>query len=96
MNVVLTIRARNDIQSAYSYLAERSPQAAERLITQIDHRFSELADFPLLGPERKDLGASLRGLLIGNLIAFYYAEADHIVVVRVLDGRMNVEEAFRG
>jgi toxin ParE1/3/4 len=96
MDVVVSIRARTDIQSACSYLVERSPQAARRLIDLIDRRFGELAEFPMLGPERPDLAPSLRALLIGSLIAFYVIESDRIVIVRVLDGRMNIDEEFRG
>ncbi|MGP9813401.1 type II toxin-antitoxin system RelE/ParE family toxin [Rhodopseudomonas sp. NSM] len=95
MEVVIAIRARSDIVAAASYLAERSPQAAQRLIDQIDHRFEELARFPMLGPKRSDLGPSIRALLIGNLIAFYVIEPRCIVVVRVLDARMNIDEEFR-
>ncbi|MES5486321.1 type II toxin-antitoxin system RelE/ParE family toxin [Bradyrhizobium sp. INPA03-11B] len=37
---------------------------------------------------------SLRGLLIEGYIAFYLVETDRIVVVRVLDGRRDIEREF--
>jgi toxin ParE1/3/4 len=37
------------------------------------------------------LRPSLRGLLIDGYIAFYLVEAERVVIVRVLHGRMNIE-----
>jgi plasmid stabilization system protein ParE len=42
-------------------------------------------------PDRSELRASLRGLLMDGYIAFYIVETDRIVIVRVIDGRMNVK-----
>ena len=49
-------------------------------------------EFPFLGPPRSELGVSLRGLLMDGYIAFYTVEADQIVIVRVLDGRMDIKQ----
>jgi toxin ParE1/3/4 len=49
---------------------------------------------PVLEPDRSKLRASLRGLLADGYIIFYTIEASMIVIVRVLDGRMNVEQEF--
>jgi toxin ParE1/3/4 len=49
------------------------------------------ASFLILGPDRSELGPSLRGLLVDGYIAFYIVEADQIVIVRVIDGRMDIE-----
>ena len=85
------MRARSDILAIHSYVAERSPAAADRILRRFSQRFDELLEFPLLGPDRSGLRASLRGLLIDGYIAFYVVEADRIVIVRVLDGRMDAK-----
>jgi toxin ParE1/3/4 len=90
VRVVISLRARSDILSIHSYLAERNPSAADRLLARFSQRFDELCEFPFLGPDRSELRASLRGLLIDGYIAFYMVEAKRIVIVRVLDGRMNI------
>jgi toxin ParE1/3/4 len=74
------------------HFAERSPVAADRMLVRFSQRFDELREFPLLGPTRSELGASLRGLLMDGYIAFYTIEAERIVIVRVLDGRMDIEQ----
>jgi toxin ParE1/3/4 len=47
--------------------------------------------FPLLGRDRRELGASLRGRLIDGYVAFYVVERERIVIVRVIDGRRDME-----
>jgi toxin ParE1/3/4 len=91
VRVVVSLRARSDILNIHSYLAERSVVAADRMLARFSQRFDELLEFPLLGPDRSELGASLRGLLMDGYIAFYIVEADRIAIVRVIDGRMDIE-----
>ena len=75
-----------------SILAERSLVAADRMLVRFSQRFDELREFPFLGPDRSELHTSLRGLLMDGYIAFYTVEADRIVIVRVVDSRMDIEQ----
>jgi toxin ParE1/3/4 len=61
------------------------------VISRFSHRFDELRDFPFLGRDRSEFGPSLRGLLIDGYIAFYIVETERIVIVRVIDGRKDLE-----
>lgn len=90
MQIVLSSRARTDLLDIHSYLSERSTAAADRLAVRFSERFDELREFPLLGPDRSELRASLRGLSIDGYIAFYLVETDRIVIVRVLDERRDI------
>ena len=94
MRVVVSLRARSDIFEIHAYLSERSPLAADRALIRFSERFNELCDFPFLGPDRSELRASLRGLVIDGYIAFYIVEGDRIVIVRVLDGRRDIAKEF--
>ncbi|UPK36636.1 type II toxin-antitoxin system RelE/ParE family toxin [Bradyrhizobium sp. 186] len=94
MQVVLSLRARTDLLDIHSYLAERSPTAADRLAARFSERFDELRKFPFIGPDRSELRASLRGLSVDGYTAFYLVEADRIIIVRVLDGRRDIEREF--
>ena len=92
MRIVVSLRADSDILNIHSYLAERSPVAADRMLARFSQRFDELREFHLLGPDRSELRPSMRGLLIDGYIAFYIVEVDRIVIVRVIDGRMDIEQ----
>ena len=91
MRVDVSHRARSDILDIHSYISEHSPASAERMLVRFSQRFDELREFPLLGRDRSELGPSLRGLLMDGYIAFYIVEAERIVIVRVIDGRRDIE-----
>ena len=91
MRVVVSLRARSDILDIHSFLSEQSPTAADRMLARFSERFDELREFPYLGPDRSEFRASLRGLLIDGYVAFYLVEPDRIVIVRVIDGRRDIE-----
>jgi toxin ParE1/3/4 len=92
VRIVVSLRARSDILSIHSYVAERSLVTADRILVRFSQRFDELREFPLLGPDRSELRPSLRGLLMDGYIVFYYVEADQIVIVRVVDSRMDIDQ----
>jgi toxin ParE1/3/4 len=94
VRVVVSLRARADILDIHAYLSERSSIAADRILGRFSQRFDELSEFPFLGPDRSELRASLRGLLIDGYVAFYIVESDRIVIVRVLDGRRDIDRGF--
>jgi len=91
VRVVVSLRARSDILSLHSYLADRSRAAADQLLVRFSQRFDDLREFPFLGPARSELQAGLRGLLIDGYIAFYVVEPDRVVIVRILDGRVDIK-----
>lgn len=94
MRVVLSDKARNDLFRTYHYLEERSPNAANAFIRRIDTNFANLVRFPFIGRERSSLVPGLRCLVVGLHLIFYTVESDRITIVRVIDGRMDVDEEF--
>jgi toxin ParE1/3/4 len=90
LEIEVSLRARDDLLGIYTWLAERSPAAADRILARFSERFNELRDFPMLGRDRSELRFSLRGLLVENYVVFYLVEAERVVIVRVLDGRMDI------
>ena len=94
MRVVLSDKARFDLFRIYRYLEERSPQAADAFIRRVDSNFQNLAQFPFIGRERSSLAPGLRCLVVGLHLIFYTVDDDRIAIVRVIDGRMDVDEEF--
>jgi toxin ParE1/3/4 len=62
------------------------------MLVRFSERFAELSEFPLLGRDRSEFAPLLRGLLVDQYIAFYTVEAERIVIVRVIDGRRDIEQ----
>ena len=94
MEIQLSGKARSDLLAAYRYFAERNRDVAERFVSEVDLRFSQLSDFPRLGRERAEFGPDLRSTRVMILIIYAIRRA-HVDIVRVIDGRMDVREELR-
>ena len=94
--VVLAPRARADLFAIDSYLAERNPLAAERLIERLLHAMQTLASMPGMGRSCADLGLpSVRRFVVEQHHIFYTPSATGIQVVRVIHGRRDVPSEVR-
>ena len=95
MKIVISRKANGDLLQIYAYLAQRNPNAAEALARRIDRKFDELSRFPFIGRERSSLGPGIRSTVVGTHVIFYTVESDLITIVRVIDGRSDIDEEFR-
>lgn len=95
MKVALSGKARRDLLAIYAYLAERSPRAANALLERIDEKFVNLSHFPFMGRARSSLAPGVRSVIVGMYVIFYVVERDRIDVVRIIDGRMDIDEEFK-
>lgn len=69
-----------------------SMDVATRLIDSITDRFITLASFPYIGRNRgEDFGAGSRSFAVGEYIIVYCAEDADVLVLRVVDGRRDLE-----
>jgi len=65
------------------------------IVSEIDKKLEGLARFPFIGRERSSLGVGMRSVVVGMYVIFYAIERDHITVVRVLDGRRDIDAEFQ-
>jgi plasmid stabilization system protein ParE len=74
-----------------NYVAERDPEAAERLALDIRESFRLLAERPLIGHTRPDLlRAPVRVGTVRQAYLVIYRDTIPIEIVRVLDGRRDL------
>lgn len=95
MKVFVSEQADADLLQIVTYLVERNPGAAYSIAREIDRKFENLSRFPFIGRERSSLAPGLRSVVAGMNVIFYVVESDRIVVVRVLDGRRDVDAEFQ-
>ena len=95
MMIFVSRKANGDLLQIYSYLVQRNPNAAEALVRRIDRKFDELSRFPFIGRERSSLGLGIRSTVVGKHVIFYTVESDLVTIVRVIDGRRDIDEEFR-
>jgi toxin ParE1/3/4 len=92
--VVLTPRARADLKSIARFTWSRwGREQGLRYLALLDDCFRRLGETPDLGRECSEIRQGYRKLLLGGHVIFYRKIADNRVeIVRILHGRMDVEE----
>jgi toxin ParE1/3/4 len=80
-----------DLLQIHTYLGTRNRTAAVSLATTFDKKFESLAGFPFIGRERFSFAHGLRSIVAENYVIFYRVERDQILIVRVLDGRRDID-----
>lgn len=71
----------------WTYIAEESVAAADRVQSDILAATRRLLEFPLMGVARYDLADDLRVVASGSYLIFYRPSEDLIEIARVLHGR---------
>ena len=95
MQIVRSDRAHRDLLQIYNYIAERNPRAAENLLKNLDAKLKTLAHFPFIGRDRSSLAPGLRSFVVHPYVVFYLVESDKVTLVRVIDGRRDIDEEFQ-
>ncbi len=90
-----TLRALNDLNNIYEFIAKDSRRYAQIQVENIQNSVSNLARFPLMGhnvPEFPHL--SYREILVGNYRVLYRFKEDQeqIIVMSVVHGRRLLKE----
>lgn len=91
MRIEISQKAKLDLARILAYLEPRSPKAARRLSNELETAILGLGEFPQMGRERLEFGAGQRSLVAQNYVIVYRIETSFVLILRVLDGRMDME-----
>jgi toxin ParE1/3/4 len=100
--IVLHPEVPEDLQTIITYLAERSPAAADRFAQAVPGSLEDVARFSGAGSLRAFKDARLEGVRSWRIrgfkkyLAFYRPTESEIYVLAVLHGARDVEAAMRG
>jgi toxin ParE1/3/4 len=95
MKIFVSNKAEADLLHLFSHLAQRNLIIAETIVGEFHEKLESLARSPFIGRERSSLGVGMRSVVVGMYVIFYVIERDHITVVRVLDGRRDIDAEFQ-
>lgn len=93
-NILYTLLAEDDLLNLFETIAEDKPSAAIEYITKLEKHIELLQDNPQLGLKckNKNINKDCRILVYeGNLI-FYTFNNDEILIIRILNSRINYKE----
>jgi len=94
MRIEFSAHADVDLLHILTYLAERNRTAAVALAGRFNANLENLAHFPFIGRDRSIFAQGLRSIVVENYVLFYRVERERILIVRVLDGRRDIEAEF--
>jgi len=89
--------AEADLDDIWYYIATQSGsvEAADRLIDSLTRRFLLLANHPYIGRARdEDFGVGTRSFAVGNYVIVYRIEGENVLILRVAQGRRDIEALF--
>jgi len=86
--------AERDLVEIWREIGKHDEQAADRVLELIKRRCEVLLQFRYGGEACPAFGHDMRWFPAGNYVIFYRPDQDGIQVVRVVDGRRNLEAAF--
>jgi toxin ParE1/3/4 len=91
-----TARAEEDLIEIWTYVAQDSLGAADRLLDRLDHVCALLADNPRMGPARPELADGMRYFPAGTHLVLYREARDGVEIVRIVHGARDLPSLFRG
>jgi toxin ParE1/3/4 len=90
-----TSRAERDLVDIYDYIAEENPQAAIRVLNQIEKRCQSLCAHPKIGQQCDEISPGLRSVAEGRYLIFYRLAPGEIQVIRILHRARDVTELLK-
>jgi toxin ParE1/3/4 len=93
--VIWSPEALDDIDRLWEYYAGTAGRMiADKLLREVARVVATIDDFPLAGRSRDEIQTGLRSLATSPHIVFYRLKDDRPEIVRVLDGRQDIEDVF--
>jgi toxin ParE1/3/4 len=87
--------AISDLNKIWDYYASvAGPDAAEKIVREIDQVIRVIEEHPMAGRSRDEVRVGLRSLATEPHVVFYRIRAVRPEIVRVLDGRQDIEDLF--
>ncbi|MCL2810598.1 MAG: type II toxin-antitoxin system RelE/ParE family toxin [Clostridia bacterium] len=98
--VEFTRRARAQIRNVFSYIAQESPAAAQKVLDSMDARVHQLAQVPelgveLLGEEYPFLEPGYRKLLVRPFLIYYRIAGRIVYITHVVHERQNQRNVLK-
>ena len=95
-SVAWSDRALEDVESAYEYFLERSPDYAARLLWAIERAGDSLAELSERGRVVPELQTpQLRELIVEKHRLVYRVESTRVVIARLIHGAQDFKSSWR-
>jgi toxin ParE1/3/4 len=93
-SVIRSNLAKSDLIEIWHFIANDSPDAADRFLSLIGQKCELIATSPEMGRRRDELALGLRSFPVGRYLIFYRPIEDGIEIVRVLSSYRDIGAFF--
>jgi toxin ParE1/3/4 len=91
---IIAPSASGDLNNIADYFLTVNVSAGEKLFQEFNQKCKNLANFPKMGKSYNHIKPNLRGLTLNSYIIFYRIIDDTIEILRVVNGRQDLEFIF--
>ncbi|MBU0728843.1 MAG: type II toxin-antitoxin system RelE/ParE family toxin [Proteobacteria bacterium] len=92
LTLFISDQAIEDLMELWLYVANDSPQSADKFIDHIQQQCLLICSTPKIGRERGELLPGLRSLPVKRYIVYYRIKNEVIEIVRVMSGYRDIEQ----
>lgn len=82
--------ARADVREIARFIARDKPVAARKWVEKIKAKCHLVANHPMLGVAREDLGEGVRCTLVGSYVVYYREVGGNLEISRVIRGERDI------
>src|SRR3989344_830518 len=95
VKILWSLDARNDVSDIWDFYRKAAGRhTADLILNDIDHVCELLSRHPLAGRARDEIKEGFRSAVARPHVVFYRLTEDALEIVRVLDGRRDVDDIF--
>ena len=76
------------------YVGAAGPDVANNILVEIGRAITVIIDHPLAGRARDEIRPGLRSMVANPHVVFYRVVNERPEIIRVLDGRRDIDEIF--
>ena len=87
-------QATHDLEDIWLYIANDSPQVADRFLDSVLEQCQLFCSSPEMGRVREDLLPGTRSFSIKRYVLFYRVVSSKVEIVRILSGYRDLESLF--
>jgi plasmid stabilization system protein ParE len=89
MKLLFSKAAVNDLVRLREFIAQHSPEAAQRVAQRLHGAIQNLVDTPQIGRPVADTAGEIRELVFGKYVVRYEVRRRHLYILRIWHGKEN-------
>ncbi|TAE56647.1 MAG: type II toxin-antitoxin system RelE/ParE family toxin [Nostocales cyanobacterium] len=91
---LISPQAIKDLDSISEYFLTTNIETGEKIFQEFTKKCKNLLQFPKMGRSYEHIRKGMRGIPLNSYIIFYQIVDDNIEILRIVNGRQDLESLF--